>query len=191
MGKLFGSIAFFLAAVFLVYLLNLPAAEIYALNYTEFAAPHVIASFELLHHPFEHLWVIPSWLIAGFLGGIVTRSWKGAIAVSLVTGFILSLTWIFFMWRYAPLYWNNFTATRSTSEVLGQTFGIGLLLGFFSAAPAICGAYLTAPRKKGLEQAPIKEIQSVCPNCGAIFQSKPKFCYKCNTILETNNTQEN
>lgn len=189
MGKFYGSIAFFLSVVLLVYFLNLLAVDSYAQSYfasdPTFAAPHLIAAFKLLHHPFEHFWVIPSWCIAGLLGGIVTRSWKGAIIVSLITGFILSLTWIFFMWRYLPNYWANFTATRSSVDFLGETFGMGLLLGVFSAGPAICGAFLTTPRKKTLEQAPLKKIETKCPNCGAIFQSKPKFCYKCNTLLES------
>ncbi len=188
MGKFFGSVTFFLIALIFVYFLNLSTAEFLAQQYASkdpnFEAPHLIAAFELLHHPFEYLWVVPSWLIAGFIGGIITRSWKGALIVSIITGFILSLTWIFLMWRYIPSYWAEFISTRTTLAILGQTFGTGLLLGFFSAGTAICGAYITTPQKKALKQAPIREIQTICPNCGTIFQSKPKFCYKCNTILD-------
>ncbi|MFX1295337.1 MAG: hypothetical protein ACFFD2_10855 [Promethearchaeota archaeon] len=188
MGKFFGSVCFFLVASILVYLLNLSHAENYALiymSYDSFEATHVIAAFELLHHPFEYPWVIPSWFIAGFLSGIITRSWKGSIFISIMTGFILSLTWIFFMWRYVPNYWSLFSSSCSGIELLGKTLGIGLFLGLLTAAPSICGAYLNTPQKIKVKKTPIKEIQTICPNCRTIFQSKPKFCYKCNTLLNT------
>lgn len=187
MGKFFGSIAFFLLAVLFVYLLNLPTADTFAQNYLaydSFEAVHVIAAFELLHHPFELIWVIPSWFIAAFIGGLISRSWKGAIVISLITGFVLSLTWLFFMWRYLPNYYNNFVSTRSSLIFLGQTLGTGLFLGFISIGACVLGAYLTSPHKQAIEESPIKEIKSVCPNCGTEFQSKPKFCYKCNTLLD-------
>ena len=111
MGKFFGSIAYFLVALVLVYFLNLTVVDGFAqtyLTFDSFEAVHLIATFELLHHPFEYFWVIPSWLIAAFIGGLISRSWKGAIVVSLIIGFVLSLTWLFFMWRYVPNYYNNF-----------------------------------------------------------------------------------
>ncbi len=187
MGKFFGSVLFFLVATVLVYYLNLPYAEYYAQlywSYDSFAGVHVIAAFELLHHPFAYFWVLPSWFIAAALGGIICRSWKGALVVSILTGFILSLTWIFLMSRYIPTYWTFFLSSHTTLEFLGQTIGLGLLLGLLSAGPAVGGAYLIASRNKVLQHAPLKEIQTICPTCGTKFQSKPKICYKCNTLLE-------
>ncbi|HUY00713.1 MAG TPA: zinc ribbon domain-containing protein [Candidatus Deferrimicrobium sp.] len=192
MSKLFGSIVFFLVAVILVYFLNLPAAEFYAQNYFDldpFEATHVIAAFELLHHPFSHFWVIPSWLIAGFLGGVISRSWKGALVVSIITGFILSLTWIFLMSRYLPNYWSDFISTHSSLQFFGQTMGLGLLLGGLAAIPGMLGGYIRSPRKS-ITQSPLKEIETTCPNCGTIFQSKPQYCYKCNTILQPSSENE-
>jgi hypothetical protein len=192
MSKFFGSIAFFLIAVILVYLLNLSSADYYAQIYQSFdsfEAPQVIAAFELLHHPFVHFWVIPSWLIAGFLGGVISRSWKGALVVSMLTGFVLSLTWIFFMSRYLPNYWTFFITNHSQLEFFGQTMGLGLLLGGLAAIPGMLGGYLTSKPKSKI-QSPLKEIQTICPNCGTIFQSKPQYCYKCNTLLQSSSANE-
>lgn len=187
MGKFFGGIAFFLVAVILTYFFNLTQTDLLAQSYftsdPTFQAPHVVAVLDLLHHPFDYFWVIPSWLIAGFLSGFIIRSWKGAMVVSLLLGFVLSLTWIFFMSRYTPNAWNTFLASQSPLDFFGQTIGTGLLLGLFAAGPTICSAYITSPRNQIIEQAPIKEIQTRCPKCGAVFQSKPKFCYKCNADL--------
>ncbi len=187
MGRFFGALAFFLLAAILTYLLNMQTIEAYAqtyLSYDAFEAPHVIATFELLHHPLGSFWVIPSWLIAGFLGGIVTRSWKGALLITIITGFILSLTWIFLMSRYLPNYWTYFLSTHNTLEFIGATLGLGLLLGTMSAGPAFLGGYLnSATSHKKTAPVPIKEIQTICPTCGTTFQSAPKFCYKCNTPL--------
>ncbi len=190
MGKFFGGVIFFLAAVFLVYFLNLTVIEFYASNYIEFQAPHVIATLELLHHPFKHLWVVPSWLIAGFLSGLITRSWKGAFLVSLLTGLVLSITWIFFMSRYVPTFWSDFITNRTTLEFLGQTIGIGLLLGLIASGPAITSAHLISPREQTVKQAPIKVIETTCPTCGTTFQSKPKICYKCNSLIESDEKKE-
>jgi len=100
MSKFFGGITFFLVAVILIYLLNITQTDLLAQSYftsdPTFQAPHVVAVLDLLHQPFDYFWVIPSWLIAGFLSGFIIRSWKGAIVVSLLIGFVLSLTWIFF-----------------------------------------------------------------------------------------------
>jgi len=87
------------------------------------------------------------------------------------------------MSRYTPNSWNTFLVSQSTLDFLGQTIGTGLLLGLFAAGPALCSAYITSPRNQITEQTPIKEIQTSCPKCGTVFQSKPKICYKCNAIL--------
>lgn len=186
MGKFYGSLLFFLAAVVLSYLLNLTAVEGLSqtyLTHDSFAGASVIAAFQLLLHPFTYFWIIPSWLIAGFLSGLSCRSWKSAVLVSILMGLILSLTWLFLIFRYLPNYWNDVLISMPTLELLGQSVGVGLLLGVFSAGPAIIGAYITTPKKKSLEKNPIKEIQCICPHCGTVFQSKPKFCYNCNSLI--------
>lgn len=188
MSKFFGGLIFFLVAIFLVYLLNFTQTDLVAQTYfasdPTFQTPYIIAILEILHHPFEYFWVIPSWLIAGFLSGFIIRSWKGTIIVCLLTGLILSLTWIFFMSRYTPNYWNTFLSAYSTLDFLGQTIGTGIYLGLFATVPAVCSAFLIRPRKKTIEQAPIKNIETICPTCGTIFQSKPQFCYKCNSRID-------
>ncbi len=191
MGKFYGSIAFFLTAVILTYFMNLPAIEYltqkYLLSDPDFLAPYIIAIFELLHYPLDYLLVIPAWLIAGFLGGLITRSRNGAIIISLITGAILSLTWIFLMSRYLPNYWANFLSIHTTLEFLGQTIGMGIFFGLISAGPAIFGAIINATHKETPIASPIKEIQTVCPNCGTVFQSNPLICYKCNAPLNISN----
>ena len=186
MGKFYGSLLFFLVAVPLNYFLNLSAIEGLTQMYLlvdSFTGAPVIAAFQLLFYPLNSFWVIPSWLIAGFLSGLLCRTWKSALLVSILMGLILSLTWLFLLSRYLPNYWNSFISMQTTLELLGQSMGIGLLLGVSSAGPAVLGAYLTAPKKRTLEKNPIKEIQCVCPHCGTVFQSKPKFCYNCNSLI--------
>ena len=182
MGKMFGGVTFFLVAVLLAYLFNFSALETYVLSYDPFEAAYMVAAFEVLHHPFAHLGAIPAWLIAGFLSGLVCRSWKGALLVSIFTGLILSTTWIFFMSRYLPTYWTGFLSSHPSLEFYGVTIGLGLLLGLLAAVPAMGSGYLLSPRTV-LEQSPMKEIKTICPKCGTSYQSKPKYCYKCNTLL--------
>lgn len=192
MGKLYGGLIFFLVVVILNYLLNLPTIDVLAQTYISsdnFEGAYVIAAFTLLFYPFNYFWVIPSWLIAGFLSGLLCRSWKGALIVSILMGVILSLTWLFLLSRYLPTYWAVFISTQSTLELLGASIGTGLLLGVLSSGPAIVAAYLTTPKKQILENTPLKEIQYVCPNCGTVFQSKPKFCYKCNNLITADDSK--
>lgn len=193
MGKFYGGLLFFLIAVTLNYVLNLSSIDTLAqtyLSFDSFEGAYIIATFALLFYPFNSFWIIPSWLIAGFFGGLLCRSWKGALLISILMGVILSLTWLFLLSRYLPNYWTYFLSTQSFLELLGQSVGAGLLLGALSSGPAVIGAYLTTPKSKTLEKTPLKEIQCVCPVCGTIFQSKPKFCYKCNTKIATDDLQE-
>ena len=186
MGKFYGSLLFFLVAVILSYLLNLSAIDGLTqtyLSFDSFEGAHVIAAFALLFYPFNSFWIIPSWLIAGFVGGLSSRSWKSALLISILMGVILSLTWLFLLSRYLPNYWTYFISMQSTVELLGQSVGTGLLLGALSSGPAVIGAYLTMPKSLLLEKTPLKEIQCVCPHCGTVFQSKPKFCYNCNNLI--------
>jgi hypothetical protein len=195
MGKFFGGFAFFLSAALLSYFINLPfyvndIAQQYVLTDPGFQAPQLLAAFELLHYPFLYLTAIPAWLIAGFLAGIIIRSWKGALIVSMIIGFIISLTWIFLMYRYTPNYWADFLSSRTSLEFFGRSFGTGLLFGLFSAGPAICGAYLNSAKKQVKTPSPIKEIESVCPTCGTTFASTPKYCYRCNTPLSNSDEKK-
>jgi len=186
MGKFYGGLLFFLVAVALNYFFNLPNVEGLAqtyLTYDSFVGAYVIAAFQLLFYPLNSIGILLSWLIAGFLGGLLCRTWKSALLVSILMGFILSLTWLFLLSRYLPNYWNYFISMYTTLELLGQSLGMGLLLGASSAGPAVLGAYLTNPHKKIFEKEPLTEIQCVCPHCGTIFQSKPKFCYNCNGLI--------
>jgi hypothetical protein len=192
MGKFYGSLLFFLVAVILNYVLNLPAidglTQIY-LSFDSFEGAHVIAAFTLLLYPFNSFWIIPSWLIAGFLSGLLCRSWKVALLISILMGVILSITWLFLLSRYLPNYWVYFLSTHSFLELLGQSVGMGLLLGALASGSAVIGAYLTTPKNKIQEGTPIKEIQYLCPHCGTVFQSKPKFCYNCNSKIATDESQ--
>ncbi|MHA1130213.1 MAG: hypothetical protein ACTSRC_01750 [Candidatus Helarchaeota archaeon] len=195
MGKFFGSLAYFLTAVLLSYLINMysniePIAQHYLLSDPSFKAPQLLATFELLHYPFLYLTVIPAWLIAGFLAGVITRTWKGALLVSIITSFILSLTWIFLMSRYTPNYWSTFLLGHSALTFFEATFGIALLFGAISGGFALLGAYINSATKSETTPAPLKEIQSTCPTCGTVFQSAPKYCYKCNTLLKENEKKE-
>lgn len=183
MGKFYGGLLFFLVAVTLNYLLNLSTIDTLTqtyLSFDSFEGANIIAVFALLFYPFNALWVIPSWLIAGFLCGLLCHRWKGAFIVSILMGLILSLTWLFLLSRYLPNYWTYFVSTQSILDLLGQSIGAGLLLGALAGGPAIIGAYLTTPKLQTHEKTPLKEIQCVCPHCGTVFQSKPKFCYNCN-----------
>jgi hypothetical protein len=192
MGKFYAALLFFVVVVTLNFLLNLPAIDVLTqtyLSYDSFEGANVIAAFELLFHPFNSFWVIPSWIIAGFLGGLLCRSWKGAFLVSIFMGIILSLTWLFLLSRYLPTYWAFFISTHSIPDLLGVSIGMGLLLGVLSGGPAVVAAYFSTPKRQPLEATPPKEIQCVCPHCGTVFQSKPKFCYKCNNKIAPDDLQ--
>ncbi|MHA1263720.1 MAG: hypothetical protein ACTSRS_00640 [Candidatus Helarchaeota archaeon] len=187
MSKFFGTITFFLMTLVFVYFFQLPQVDSIAQNYLltdpSFTAPQILAVLELVHLPLPYSFVIFGWLFAGFFAGLITRSWKGIISVALISGCILSLTWIIFMIKYTPVYWNTFLLTHTPLTFFTQTFGVALLLGGFSILPGIGGALITAPRKMLLEEHPLRAIETKCPTCGTIFQSNPKYCYKCNTAL--------
>jgi uncharacterized membrane protein (DUF485 family) len=121
------------------------------------------------------------WLITSLIPIFILNDLKKSASLNITTFFLPNFFSYVFLSRYSPNYFNaNFL----------NLFTKTIILGIFILVLSIGLSYIlkVCTKNKEEQKVDIEVIANLnkitCPNCGTEFNSIPKFCYKCNTLLE-------
>ncbi|MFW9930010.1 MAG: hypothetical protein ACFFD1_11510 [Candidatus Thorarchaeota archaeon] len=121
------------------------------------------------------------WLVVATIPIILFRKVTKVYSMNLITFFVPNFFFYVFLSRYSPLYFN---------EMFGQeifrTIILAMILTIYSILLSLIVNYIwkVAKKSEAVEILEIdKKVVSICPECGTKFDSKPLYCYKCNTKL--------
>lgn len=183
MGKLYSVLTKIILSIVFVYIFNINVIyESYTLYYSESVWGILIAILEqILYLEFNILEIIIILLIIGFLGGLVSKSYKNAIYSSIFSGIIISITWLILIVRFTPNYWYD--NSLGIIFILGSILR-GLIISSIFLLPSIIGGFLILKKGKNDKKLKYPKIETICPYCHKKFNSNPIYCCYCNRIIE-------
>ena len=141
----------------------------------------VLANYIMFESLNDTILIYGLWLLVATLPIILLRKVKKVYSMNLITFFFPNFFFYVFLSRYSNLYFNEmfgrlFLKTIILAMVLmAYSILLSLIINFF---------WKITKKEETLEILEVdKKIVSVCPQCGTKFDSKPLYCYKCNTKL--------
>jgi hypothetical protein len=121
------------------------------------------------------------WILVSLIPIFIYINYKKAYSMNLITFFFPNFFLYIFLSRYSEVYFNNFFQFHILHTVLQ-----GILITCISIGLSIIlKKIIRRTDKKNSEDIDsiAKLGQITCPNCGIKFESTPKYCYKCNSVL--------
>lgn len=121
------------------------------------------------------------WLIVSLIPIFLYINIKKSYSTNLLTFFFPNFFLYVFLSRFSPEYFNlNFPFH------LMHTILLGVVIVVFSISLSLLIKRILKLKSKQRVEDLQKIVESgnrVCPKCGTIFESLPKYCYNCNTDL--------
>ena len=125
------------------------------------------------------LFINITWVIVSLLPILIFNNFRKVYSMNLTTFFFPNFFFYVFYWRYSITSFNSILPT-----FLVETIALAITLVTVSIALSLLLKLIRNEEKK----VDIMDIElknrSECPQCGAKFESKPKYCYNCNTYLK-------
>jgi len=147
-----------------------------------------LANLILYNNSFGFVYINLTWIIVSLIPILIFSDYKKAYSMNLTTFFFPNFFFYVFYWRYSETYFNAlFTTFIIRSILLGITIAstsiaLSLILKFIKSSK-------TNTNVEILEQ--IEQLNTTeCPKCGTKFDSIPKYCFNCNSLI-TNELGEN
>jgi len=138
-----------------------------------------LANLFLYNTTFGFLYVNFTWVIVSLLPILIFNNFRKAYSMNLTTFFFPNFFFYVFYWRYSI---TSFSSVFPTFLV--KTVALAITLVIISIGLSFVLKLIRNEEKK----VDIRDIElknrSECPQCGAKFDSKPKYCYNCNTYLK-------
>lgn len=148
----------------------------------------VLANLVIYNNNFGFVYIYSTWILVSLIPILIFKNFKKAYSMNLITFFFPNFFFYVFYWRYSETYFNAlFPVLMIKTITLGLTITItSILLSIF--LKFIMG-FRISTKTVNLEQIESQnKIQ--CPKCGTKFNSVPKYCFNCNSLL-TNDIGEN
>lgn len=118
-----------------------------------------------------------SWFAVGLIPILIHQDYKKAYSMNLMTFFFPNFFFYIFLSRFSPNYYEDHFIS-----MFSQTILLGIVLVIYSISLSLVVTKITEG-KNIMQQDDLKKIEdsisSICPHCGAEFDSIPLFCYKC------------
>lgn len=144
-----------------------------------------LANYILFDSLLDLVFIYFIWILVSLIPIFINRNSRKAYSLNFLTFFLPNFFFYVFLSRYSDEYFTSeFPHLIIKSIILCIiiiliSIGLSLLLIKLSKKEV----RITKEDLKGIQE----EATIVCPNCGTKFKSIPKYCYKCNTELITEN----
>ena len=129
-----------------------------------------------------------SWMIVGLIPILIYRDAKKSWSMNITTFFFPNFFFYVFLSRYSPIYYEAYFPV-----LLSQT----IILGVMVIAYSILLSLLLKRLLESKTIIPKDDILSIaqynrgkCLYCGAEFDSRPQFCYKCSKEISISQATE-
>jgi len=147
-----------------------------------------LANIILYNNSFGFVYIYLTWIIVSLIPILIFSDYKKAYSMNLTTFFFPNFFFYVFYWRYSE---TDFTAVFPTFII--QSILLGMTIAFTSIALSLILKFIkssiTNSNVEILEQ--IEQLNTIeCPKCGTKFDSIPKYCFNCNSLI-TNELGEN
>ena len=141
-----------------------------------------LANVILYNTSFGFLYINITWVIVSLLPILIFNNYRKAYSMNLTTFFFPNFFFYVFYWRYSM---TSFSSALPTFLV--GTIALAITILFISIGLSLIFKLIRNFRNDEKKED-IKEIElknsSECPQCGTKFNSKPKYCYNCNSHLK-------
>ena len=138
-----------------------------------------LANIILYNTTFGFLYINITWVIVSLLPILIFNNFRKAYSMNLTTLFFPNFFFYVFYWRYSITSFNSVFPT-----FLVETIALAITLAIISIGLSLFLKSIRNEEKKvDITDIEIKN-RSECPQCGAKFDSKPKYCYNCNTRIK-------
>ncbi|MFX1497239.1 MAG: hypothetical protein ACFFBH_06915 [Promethearchaeota archaeon] len=127
------------------------------------------------------------WLLVSLIPIFIYRNFRKVYSLNLLTFFLPNFFFYVFLFRYSREYFN-----LEFPNLITKTIILCIVIELFSIGLALIVAKLFKKDSNITEEdfeIIQKETTITCPNCGTHFKSVPKYCYKCNTKLDIDNSE--
>jgi hypothetical protein len=143
-----------------------------------------LANYVLFDKISDLFFIYTIWFLVSLIPVSIYFNYKKAYSMNLITFFFLNFFVYIFLSRYSEGYFNSYFQFHIWHTILLGIVIIGLSIGLSLGLNKI----LKYTKRDHIDAIDFlaKEGQVTCPNCGIKFESIPKYCYKCNTILISN-----
>lgn len=140
-----------------------------------------LANFILYNNSFGFVYIYLTWIIVSLIPILIFCDYKKAYSMNLTTFFFPNFFFYVFYWRYSE---TDFTAVFPTFII--QSILLGITIAFTSIALSLILKFIKSSITKSnveiLEQ--IEQLNTIkCPKCGTEFDSIPKYCFNCNSLI--------
>jgi len=134
----------------------------------------------ILHNTiFGFLYINFTWVIVSLLPILIFNNFRKAYSMNLTTFFFPNFFFYVFYWRYSI---TSFSSGFPTFLV--ETITLAITIVIISIGLSFVLKLIRNEEKKiDITDIELKN-RLECPQCGVKFDSKPKYCYNCNTYLK-------
>ena len=138
-----------------------------------------LANIILYNTTFGFLYIYITWVVVSLLPILIFNNFKKAYSMNLTTFFFPNFFFYVFYSRYSITSFNSVFPT-----FLVETIVLAITIVIISIGLSLILKLIRNEEKK-VDTTDIElKNRSECPQCGAKFDSKPKYCYNCNTYLK-------
>jgi len=139
----------------------------------------LLANIILYNTNYGFSYIYITWVIISLLPILIFNNFRKAYSMNLTTFFFPNFFFYVFYWRYSI---TSFSSVFPTFLV--ETFILAITIVIISIGLSFVLKLIRSEEKKvDITDIELKN-RSECPQCGAKFDSKPKYCYNCNTYLK-------
>jgi len=138
-----------------------------------------LANIILYSITYGFLYINITWVIVSLLPIFIFNNFRKAYSMNLTTFFFPNFFFYVFYWRYSI---TSFSSVFPTFLV--ETIALAVTIVIISIGLSFVLKLIRSEEKKvDITDIELKN-RSECPQCGTKFDSKPKYCYNCNTYLK-------
>ena len=141
----------------------------------------ILASYTLFNDLSGLFFLYISWILVSLIPIFIYNNFKKAYSMNLMTFFFPNFFLYVFLRRHSKEYFNSYFQFHFL-----HTFLLGIVIvGLSIVFSLILKKVLKFKSEIQLEDLSLiaSKNRIKCPNCGAEFNSTPKFCYNCNADL--------
>ena len=138
-----------------------------------------LANIILYNTTFGFLYINITWVIVSLLPILIFNNFRKAYSMNLTTFFFPNFFFYVFYWRYSITSFSSIFPT-----FLIETIALAITLVVISKVLSLFLKLIRNEDKKENITNIELENRSECPQCGTKFESKPIYCYNCNTYLK-------
>ncbi len=141
-----------------------------------------LANIILYNTTFGFLYINITWVIVSLLPILIFNNYRKAYSMNLTTFFFPNFFFYVFYWRYSITSFNSVFPTFLV-ETIALAITILTISIVLSLIFKLIRNFREDEKKLNLTEIELKN-RSECPQCGAKFESKPKYCYNCTTRIK-------